>query len=81
MTYDVVVDIKLKEGMLDPEGNTTKRSLELLGYNNVNQVRVGKKIFLEIDGSSKEQVIEDVDKMCRKLLANPVIHNYEIRVD
>ncbi|OUJ18172.1 Phosphoribosylformylglycinamidine (FGAM) synthase PurS component [Methanonatronarchaeum thermophilum] len=67
--------------MLDPEGNTTKRSLELLGYNNVNQVRVGKKIFLEIDGSSKEQVIEDVDKMCRKLLANPVIHNYEIRVD
>jgi len=75
------VDIKLKEGMLDPEGNTTKRSLELLGYSNVNQVRVGKKILLEIDGSSKEQVIEDVDEMCRKLLANPVIHNYEIRVD
>ncbi|WGI18150.1 phosphoribosylformylglycinamidine synthase subunit PurS [Methanonatronarchaeum sp. AMET-Sl] len=81
MTYEVTVDIKLKDGMLDPEGDTIKRSLNLLGYNEVNEAMVGKKIYLEIEGGSRDEVIENVDEMCQRLLANPVIHNYEIRVD
>lgn len=67
--------------MLDPEGDTIKRSLNLLGYEEVSDARVGKKIMLEVDGDSKENVVEKVNEMCEKLLANPVIHNYEIRVD
>ncbi|RZN62288.1 MAG: phosphoribosylformylglycinamidine synthase, purS protein [Methanonatronarchaeia archaeon] len=81
MTYEVTVDIKLKPGMLDPEGDTIKRSLNLLGYDEVEEARVGKKIMLKVDGDSPEKVREEVEEMCQKLLANPVIHNYEIRVD
>jgi len=77
----VTVDIKLKPGMLDPEGDTIKRSLNLLGYDEVEEARVGKKIMLKVDGDSPEKVREEVEEMCQKLLANPVIHNYEIRVD
>ncbi|WP_371823771.1 phosphoribosylformylglycinamidine synthase subunit PurS [Methanonatronarchaeum sp. AMET6-2] len=81
MTYEVTVDIKLKPGMLDPEGDTIKRSLNLLGYDEVEEARVGKKIMLKVDGDSPEKAREEVEEMCQKLLANPVIHNYEIRVD
>jgi len=77
----VTVDIKLKPGMLDPEGDTIKRSLNLLGYDEVEEARVGKKIMLKVDGDSPEKAREEVEEMCQKLLANPVIHNYEIRVD
>lgn len=77
----MTVDIKLKPGMLDPEGDTIKRSLNLLGYDEVEEARVGKKIMLKVDGDSPEKVREEVEEMCQKLLANPVIHNYEIRVD
>ncbi|UOY10196.1 phosphoribosylformylglycinamidine synthase subunit PurS [Methanonatronarchaeum sp. AMET6-2] len=77
----MTVDIKLKPGMLDPEGDTIKRSLNLLGYDEVEEARVGKKIMLKVDGDSPEKAREEVEEMCQKLLANPVIHNYEIRVD
>lgn len=67
--------VTLKGGVLDPQGKAIHHALEGLGFNGVNDVRAGKLIELELaDGTSDE----DIDGMCRKLLANTVIENYRI---
>ncbi len=67
--------VTLKNGVLDPQGRAIQHALEGLGFNGVNDVRAGRLIELEHEeGLSKEQ-LED---MCRKLLANTVIENFEI---
>ncbi len=66
--------------MLDPEGKTIKRSLNLLGFDEVTKVRVGKEISLEIEASSEKKVKEKTEEMCERLLANPVIHEYDYEI-
>jgi phosphoribosylformylglycinamidine synthase len=75
---EVEVIIKLKNGVTDPEGEHTKKALELLGFN-VNGVRSMKMFEIDLSADEKTARIE-VEEMCRKLLANPVIHEYEIRI-
>lgn len=65
---------------MDPEGKTIKRSLQLLGFEDVQEVRVGKEINLKINSKSKEEAREEIEEMCERLLANPVIHDYEIQI-
>lgn len=68
--------VTLKNGVLDPQGRAIHHALEGLGFDGVNDVRAGRLIELEHeDGVSNEQ-LED---MCRKLLANTVIENFEIQ--
>ncbi|MGV3478976.1 MAG: phosphoribosylformylglycinamidine synthase subunit PurS [Sphingobium sp.] len=67
--------VTLKGGVLDPQGKAIHHALEGLGFDGVNDVRAGKLIELDLeDGVSDEQI----DEMCRKLLANTVIENYRI---
>ncbi|WP_420146269.1 phosphoribosylformylglycinamidine synthase subunit PurS [Sphingobium sp.] len=67
--------VTLKGGVLDPQGRAIQHALEGLGFGGVNDVRAGKLIELDLaDGTSDE----DIDAMCRKLLANTVIENYRI---
>ncbi len=84
MTIEVDVTIKLKHGITDPEGENTKKALTLLGFNNVRSVKSMKtfRIALESEKTSGEEetVKNEVEEMCRKLLANPVIHDYDIHV-
>jgi phosphoribosylformylglycinamidine synthase len=69
------VYVTLKNGVLDPQGKAIHHALEGLGFSGVNDVRAGKLIELDLaDGVSEE----DVEAMCRKLLANTVIENYRI---
>ncbi len=71
----VRVLVSLKNGVLDPQGKAIEHALGSLGFDGVGDVRVGKTIDLELaDGTSDE----DIDAMCRKLLANTVIENYRI---
>lgn len=74
------VTIMLKDGVLDPQGEAIKQALTSLEYNNVNSVRQGKVIDLELNESSKEAAIDSIQEMCEKLLANTVIENYEIKL-
>ena len=74
------VTIMLKDGVLDPQGEAIKQALTSLEYNNVNSVRQGKVIDLELNESSKEAAIDNIQEMCEKLLANTVIENYEIKL-
>ncbi|MBR35902.1 MAG: phosphoribosylformylglycinamidine synthase subunit PurS [Paracoccaceae bacterium] len=74
------VTIMLKDGVLDPQGEAIKQALTSLEYNNVNSVRQGKVIDLELNESSEEAAIDNIQEMCEKLLANTVIENYEIKL-
>ena len=74
------VTIMLKDGVLDPQGEAIKQALTSLEYINVNSVRQGKVIDLEVNESSEEAAIDNIHEMCEKLLANTVIENYEIKL-
>ncbi|ACX73529.1 phosphoribosylformylglycinamidine synthase, purS [Methanocaldococcus vulcanius M7] len=79
--YKATVIIKLKKGVLNPEGRTINRALNFLGFNNVKDVQTYKMIDMIIEGDSKEEIEKEVEEMCKKLLANPVIHDYEIKIE
>jgi phosphoribosylformylglycinamidine synthase subunit PurS len=64
--------IRPKEGILDPQGKAVERALPALGFEGVEHVRVGRMVELEADSA------EQLDELCRKLLANPLIEDYEI---
>lgn len=75
----VNVYVTLRESVVDPQGTAAKEALLNLGYNEVESVRIGKLIELELDGT--EQDIETrVNEMCRKLLVNEVIENYRYEI-
>ena len=71
------VYVTLKNGVLDPQGKAIHHALEGLGFAGVNDVRAGKLIELDLEASVTD---EQVEEMCRKLLANTVIENYRIEV-
>ncbi len=74
------VCITLKPGLLDAQGKTVKSALESLGFKGVGEVRMGKYVELEIAGSSPAAAKKDVERMCQKLLANPVVESYRVDV-
>jgi phosphoribosylformylglycinamidine synthase len=77
-----IVDIYLKEGVLDPQGKAVHHALHSLGFRDVEDVRVGKQIVLELpDSLSDEAARKEVEQMCEKLLANTVIEEYKIEIE
>ncbi len=71
------VRIRLKKGVADPEGANTKKALELLGFSDVVDVKSSKCFSIKLDTEDEAVASELVERMCRNLLANPVIHDYE----
>ena len=77
-----IVDIYLKEGVLDPQGKAVHHALRSLGFRDVEDVRVGKQIVLTLKGhKTVEEAKEEVAQMCEKLLANTVIEDYKIEIE
>lgn len=76
----VLVAVKLKAGVLDPQGKAIGHALEGLGYNGVNDVRVGKLIELDLAETDREKARDAADSMARRLLANTVIESFEITI-
>ena len=74
----VIINISLKNGVLDPEGQAIENVLSNLDFTDVSNVRIGKQIILNIDRPNKEEVIKIAHNMCRDLLVNVVIENYHI---
>ncbi len=76
------ITIKLKKGVADPEGENTKKALKLLGFDEVKEVETMKVFRITLDKEEKEEEVRKKgEDMCKKLLANPVIHDYFIKVD
>ncbi|MCD6103106.1 MAG: phosphoribosylformylglycinamidine synthase [Thermotogae bacterium] len=74
----VKVEVFFKEGVLDPQGKTVKNALQHLGYDEVDDVRVGKVFTLSLKTSDREAARKRVAQMCEKLLSNPVVETYSI---
>ncbi len=72
------VYITPKEGILDPQGVAIERALPALGFKGVTGVRVGKYIELDLPGGG--DAAAEVDKMCKKLLANPIIEDFQFEL-
>jgi len=76
----VKIFVSLKKGVLDPQGKAIERSLHTLGYGEVQDVRTGKYLELDVDAVSREAAAARIREMCDKLLANPVIEDYRFEI-
>ncbi|WP_169974582.1 MULTISPECIES: phosphoribosylformylglycinamidine synthase subunit PurS [unclassified Campylobacter] len=75
-----IVNVSLKNGVLDPQGKAVEHALGSLGFNGISNVRVGKQIVLDINAKDKDEAKKALTNMCEELLANTVIEDYEIIV-
>ncbi len=73
--------VTLKPGVLDAQGDTVKSALETLGFKGVGDVRIGKFMVVTLNSATREQATAQVEEMCKRLLANPVIENYTFEVE
>jgi phosphoribosylformylglycinamidine synthase PurS subunit len=78
--FEARVEVGHRPGILDPQGGVIERALPALGYGNVSRVRVGKSIRLAVDAPDEAAARAQVEEMCRKLLANPVIEDFTIEI-
>jgi phosphoribosylformylglycinamidine synthase len=79
--YRAVVRVGLKKGVTDPEGKNTKKALELLGFPGLKTVKAEKVYAIELDATDEGAAKKTAEEMCRRLLTNPVIHNYTVTVE
>ena len=74
------VTVMLKSDILDPQGEAVKNALNSIGYNEVSSIRQGKVIEINLNETSEEKAKNNIEKMCKKLLANTVVENYQIEI-
>lgn len=80
MRVEVLVEVRLRAGIADPQGATIERALPALGFGGVEQVRVGKAIRFVVEAEDADAARAQAEKMADRLLANPVIEEADIRV-
>jgi phosphoribosylformylglycinamidine synthase len=76
-----IINVFLKEGILDPQGKATLHALETLGFSNVGEVRIGKRIVLKIAAKTMQEAEEEAEKMAKEALVNAVIEDYSIEIE
>ncbi|HWG89499.1 MAG TPA: phosphoribosylformylglycinamidine synthase subunit PurS [Candidatus Thermoplasmatota archaeon] len=74
------VRVELKPGVADPEGANTKKALELLGFQGINNVKAIHAFAIELNVPSETEAKARVEEMCKRLLVNPVVHDYRITI-
>ena len=79
MTTEIEIQVGLKSGMADPEGVNVKKALDLLGFDRVQKVESVKCYRVVID-KKEDEAVREAEEICKKLLANPVVHEYSISV-
>lgn len=78
--FKVSVYVTPKRGVVDPQGAVIERALPALGHSGTGDIRVGRYITLTVEGTDPGKVKADVDDMCRRLLANPIIEDYSFEI-
>ncbi|MCA1831034.1 MAG: phosphoribosylformylglycinamidine synthase subunit PurS [Actinobacteria bacterium] len=74
------IDVMLKPGISDVQGQVVERSMPALGWQNVSEVRVGKHLELVVEGASIDALEQQVEQMCERFLANTVIESYTVDI-
>ena len=80
MKFNVLVEVRLRPGIADPQGATIERSLPTLGFDGIEGVTVGKAIRFTCDGADEAAARAEVEDMCARFLKNPVIEDADITV-
>ncbi|MBC5856854.1 phosphoribosylformylglycinamidine synthase subunit PurS [Campylobacter jejuni] len=78
---EVIVNIFLKNGVLDPQGKAVEKALHSLNFNSVKEVKIAKQIKISLDEKDEKLAKEQVKKMCEELLVNGVIEDYELVIE
>lgn len=78
--YQAQIYVTLRPSVLDPAGTAVQSGLKHLGYDNVEQVRIGKYVELQIAAADETTARSQLDQICSQLLANPVIENYRVEL-
>ena len=79
--FSVLVEVRLRPGIADPQGSTIERALPALGFDAVQDVRVGKAIRLSIDAPDEAAARGQVEELCKRFLTNPVIEDSVITLE
>ena len=80
MKYEACVEVRLKEGIADPQGSTREKATPKLGFEGVSNVRVGKNIRFIVESETEESARETIQELCDRFLTNPVIEDAFISV-
>lgn len=80
MKFRAEIDVMPLKALLDPQGKTVTHSMSNIGLPEIENVRIGKHITLEIEAASKEEAHSKVDQACKKMLANPIMESYEFEI-
>jgi phosphoribosylformylglycinamidine synthase len=78
--FHALVEVRLRPGIADPQGATIERALPALGFEGIEGVRMGKAIRLDVDASDEAAARTEIDELCRRLLANPVIEEADVTI-
>ena len=79
-THRIVVDVMLKPEILDPQGQAVANALPSLGFASAESLRIGRHVELALEAADADAALEQATKIADKLLANPVIEDYVVRL-
>ena len=80
-SFRAKVHVRLKPGVLDPQGQTVKQALETLGFRGIQDVRMGKLIEIQFNGKDRKQLEKDVNEISQKVLINPLIEEFYYEIE
>ncbi|MDR0661040.1 MAG: phosphoribosylformylglycinamidine synthase subunit PurS [Prevotellaceae bacterium] len=80
MKFIAEINVMPLKALLDPQGKAVTMTLNNNGYNDIQNVRIGKYITLEIEADSKEKAMERVNEACAKMLHNPIMEGYDYQL-
>lgn len=81
MKFRALINIMPRPELLDPQGKATTLGLNNLGLDNIEDLRIGKRIHLDLEASTKQEAEQKVDDACKKLLANLIMEDYEFELE
>jgi phosphoribosylformylglycinamidine synthase len=79
--FKATVIIKRRPSILDPQGKAVEQGAKLLGFNNIEQTRIGKYIEFFVNVDEKTTAVKEVEEYCNKLLANPIMEDYHYELE
>ena len=80
MKFTAEIDVMPRREILDPQGKAVRLGLHNLGIDEIEQVRIGKHMTLQLEAASAEEAHRKVDEACRRLLANAIMENYSFDI-
>jgi len=81
MKFNAHITVMPQKALLDPQGRAVSASMKNLNLSEIENVRIGKHITLEVDAKSKDDAQQKVDQACKQLLANPIMETYEFMLE